>query len=143
MKCGPTTLDIKPIMINNIEYANQITKLENKEGLQIKLIEKKPKENIYFIYEAETSKIIKDIKFLSFCENIDEMIEILNKIFFEEKAKVEEKEGKYYIELKFELMGIPKTSKIEIIKNEPKNPIVELNEKIKIIEINLKFYQNK
>jgi len=54
------------------------------------------------------------------------------------KVKFEEEEGKYYIELEFEAMGKTKISTLELTKFEPKDPIIELNDKIKNIENDIK-----
>jgi len=122
------------ISINDSEYLYSILKLEKEEGIKIKLIESTPKTNIYYEYEALTSELTKNIKVLLLCENLDEMIIILKTAFNEGKAKFIEKEEKYYIELTFEAMGKSKTSSIQFIKYEPKDPMTELIDKIKTIE---------
>lgn len=69
-KVTPTVDELKPsIMINDLEYTYSIKKLEDKEGLIIKLSELIPKTNIYYVYEVEASKLITDIKLLSICED--------------------------------------------------------------------------
>ena len=68
------------------------------------------------------------------------MITTLKSSFNEGKAKFIEKEEKYYIELTFEAMGKSKTSLIQFIKYEPKDPMTEMNDKIKT---NVKIYQKK
>ena len=66
------------------------------------------------------------------------MICILKAFFDEGKNKFIEKEGKYYIELKFEGKRISKTSQIELLKLIVKVPITQLSDRIKIIENNYK-----
>ena len=122
------------ISINGSEYLYSILKLDKEEGIKIKLFESTPKTNIYYEYEASTSELTKNIKILLLCENLDEMISILKSAFNEGKAKFIEKEEKYYIELTFEAIGKSKTSLIQFIKYEPKDPMTEINDKIKAIE---------
>ena len=122
------------ISINDSEYLYSILKLDKEEGIKIKLYEATPKTNIYYEYEGLTSELTKNIKILLLCENLDEMITTLKSSFNEGKAKFIEKEEKYYIELTFEAMGKSKTSLIQFIKYEPKDPMTEMNDKIKTIE---------
>jgi hypothetical protein len=122
------------ININDSQYLYSILKLDKEEGIKIKLFESKPKTNIYYEYEGSISELTKNIKILLLCENLDEIITTLKAAFDEGKAKFVEKEEKYYIELSFEAMGKSKISTIQLTKYEPKDPITELNDKIKKIE---------
>ena len=75
------------ITIDNSDYTYSISKLENEEGIIIKLVESNPKANIFFTYEALTEQLIKDIKILYTCESIEEMILSLKEVFSNGKAK--------------------------------------------------------
>lgn len=82
---------------------------------------------------------MKDIKFLSLCEDVEEMINSLKEIFEQGNAEVEEKEEKFFLELK--LIGIAKKCVIELSKNEeevpkPEEPKSEIIEKINRLEKN-------
>jgi len=83
---------VKNISIEEIEYKYTIDKMKNKDGISITLSEVKPDKNITFTYQASSEKIIKDIKLLSMCENLDEQIELLKDIFNEDKIEVKKKE---------------------------------------------------
>ena len=49
IKEAPTTIGAKShIMINEVKYTYSIKKLEDKEGVIIKLLELNPKTNIYY-----------------------------------------------------------------------------------------------
>ncbi len=105
------TLENIGIYINGISYSYLVSKSEkDKEKLIIKLYDPTPKSKIYFIYESDFSKIKKDIKFLEFCENLDEIIVCLNDIFNKGNAQVEDNHGEYYLKLKFIISGITKSS---------------------------------
>ena len=77
IKGAPPNIKPNSNMIDNIEYTYSIRKIEDKEGVTIKLFEINPKTNIYYLYEAETSNITKDIKVLANCEDVEEMINVL------------------------------------------------------------------
>ena len=133
-KVTPTVDELKPsIMINDLEYTYSIKKLEDKEGLIIKLSELIPKTNIYYVYEVEASKLITDIKLLSICEDIEDMINTLEDIFLKGNAIFIEEENKYYIKLIFSGLGKKRISKIELTKHVPKeskDQLTDLNDKI-------------
>ena len=131
----PAKEEEKKIIINENEYSYLISKSDKNDSLTIKLFESTPKTNIYFLYEAPISKLIKDIKLLSICENVEEMINSLNEVFNQGNAKFEENDGKYYLELQFSGLGISKKSVIELIKYESKKPMT-LEERIKALETN-------
>ena len=118
----PITEDQKTILINEINYSYLIEKaeLENEESIKIKLFSYEKKSNFYFTYESQVSKIVKDIKILSLCEDAEEMINSLKEIFMQGHAKVEEKEEKFFLELK--LVGIAKKCVIELTKKEEEVP---------------------
>ena len=122
------------IMIKDIEYTYSISKLKDKEGIIIKLNELKPKTNIYYLYQAEKAKLTQDIKAFLMFEDIKEMITTLKDIFEEGNVKFEEKEDKYFLEMKFVIENKEKTSKIELNKYEQKDKLTELNEKMQILE---------
>ena len=137
--CGPTLQDItSPITINGIEYFYSISKLKKGEGLKIKLFESKPKTNIYYEYEAATSELTNEIKFLLLCEDLDEMIIALKTAFNEGRAKYLEENQKCYIEFQFEAMGKSKKNKIEFKKLVQKDPITELKETITLMQTDYK-----
>ena len=125
------------IIINEIEYSYLISKSEDNDSLTIKLYESIPKTNIYFLYQAQKSKLIKDIAVLSlYDDNIEAMITSLNEVFAQGNAKFEEMSGKYFLKLKFGEIDILKKSVIELIKCEPVDPIIDLKNRIKVLETN-------
>ena len=126
------------LKINDLDYSYSISKLEKVEGIKIKLFESKPKTNIYYEYEATTSELTNNIKFLLLCEDLDEMVSTLKEAFDKGHVKFLEETGKYYIELQFEAMGKSKIHKIEFIKYEPKDPLTELSDKIITIQNDIK-----
>ena len=85
--------NIKYITIKGVEYKYLITKMENEDGISIKLSEVKPDKNITFDYHSLAKKISEDIKFLSLCDNIEEMINSLYDMINKGKVTVEEKKG--------------------------------------------------
>lgn len=104
---GPITPDDQSIIIDGQKYIYSINKSEtNENSLIIKLYDKDGKSEIFFTYEAQIDKLTKDIKFLSLCESLDEMIESLKEIFSQRKVKVILIEGEYNLEL--EINGIIK-----------------------------------
>ena len=125
------------IIINEIEYSYLISKSEDNDSLTIKLYESIPKTNIYFLYQAQKSKLKKDIAVLSlYDDNIEAMITSLNEVFSQGNAKFEEMSGKYFLKLKFGEIDILKKSVIELIKCEPVDPIIDLKNRIKVLETN-------
>ena len=65
----------RTIKIEGVEYAYSINQVQEEEKLVlITLSEEKPDKNITFTYKAWEKKLIKDIKLLSACDNIEEMI---------------------------------------------------------------------
>ena len=129
------TEEEKGIFINGQKYSYSISKSENKEeAIIIKLYDSSQKSNIYFTYEATFEKLTKDIKFLTLCENLDEMITSLNNIFSMGNAKVEENNGNFNLELKFIGSGIIKKSFVQLNKYESKEYKNELEIKIKTLE---------
>ena len=135
----------KGILIKGINYSYSILKSENdKESLIIKLNDPSQRSNIYFTYEAPTSKLIKDIKFLSLCDGLDEMIDSLYDVFNQGNAFVEEKDGEYSLE--FKVSGIKKKCIIQLIKHQieqPKEGKNELEDKIDKLEDKYKDLLNK
>ena len=68
------------------------------------------------------------------------MIISLNNVFSLGNAKVEEKNGNYFLELKFVVTGIAKKSIIQLIEHDPEKPKSVLEIKINIMNylINMK-----
>ena len=123
------------IFINGIKYSYLITKSEKeKKSLIVKLYDAKNNQKNNFTYEATVQKIIKDIKFLSLCDNLDEMIISLNNAFSLGNAKVEENHGNYYLELTFIANKISKKSLIPLTKHDLEKPKYELENKIDKLE---------
>ena len=137
----------KGILINGIKYSYSITKSENEEeSLIIKLYEPNEKSDIYFTYAAPLQKLNKDIKFLSLCENIDEMIVSLKEVFSQGNATVEEEHGEYNMVFKVSGFGIKKKCFIQLTKHEieqAKKPTNESVVKINKIENKINDLYNK
>ena len=142
---GPIFPENQGILIGDVKYSYSITKSEsNEESLIIKLIDPSQKSNIYFTYEAPMEQLIKEIKFLSLCESLDEMIESLQDVFSQGNVFVEKKDGVYNME--FKVSGIKKKCIIQLTKNEieqPKEPENEIESKINKLEKNYKDLYNK
>ena len=142
---GPIFPENQGILIGDVKYSYSITKSEsNEESLIIKLIDPSQKSNIYFTYEAPMEQLIKEIKFLSLCESLDEMIESLQDVFSQGNVFVEKKDGVYNMEFKVSL--IKKKCIIQLTKNEieqPKEPENEIESKINKLEKNYKDLYNK
>ena len=144
MAPNPLIQEKNQILIKGINYSYSIEKSENEEeeSIKLKLFSPSKKSNFYFTYECPTSKIVKDIKFLAVCEETNEMIDYLKEIFVGGNAKVEEKEEKFYLELKIGIGQKEKKAVIELTKNEeeiiPKEPKDEILEKIEKLEKNYK-----
>ena len=117
--------------IDGLEY--DIIKVDD-EGIKIKVFEPKNNE-IYYEYQASKSKLKEDIQILVNCEDLNEMISTIERIFNEGKAKFFEENIKHFIELQFEIMGVSKKNKIELIKHDFKS---DLNNRINIIENDIK-----
>lgn len=129
VQSAPVTQENKGILINGIHYSYSITKSENEEeSLIIKLYEPEQKSNLYFTYEASTEKISKDIKFLSICEDREEMIASLNEAFSQGNVQVEEKDEVYNMEFKVSGFGIKKKCIIQLTKHEIEQPKEQIKE---------------
>ena len=123
------------IFINGIKYLYSINKLNKEEGsLIIKLYNSNNKEDIFFTYEAGIQKLIKDIKFLSSFENLDEMITSLRAIFSYGNAKVEVNHEEYKLILNLTLTGIPKKYFVQLTKHESVKPKNESKDKFEELE---------
>ena len=131
---GPITPGDKGIYIEQIKYIYSITKSkEDKDSLKIKLYD-----------PTQKSKLIKEIKFLSLYENIDEMIDSLERIFTKGNVRVEVKDGLYNMELK--LTDVKKSYVIQLTRYEiePSNKAkIELEDKINKLENKYKDLFNK
>ena len=149
MAPNPLIQEKNQILIKGINYSYSIEKSKNEEeeSIKLKLFSPSKKSNFYFTYECPTSKIVKDIKFLAVCEETNEMIDYLKEIFVGGNAKVEEKEEKFYLELKIGIGKKEKKAVIELTKNEeeiiPKEPRDEILEKIEKLEKNYKILLEK
>ena len=146
-KSAPTP-ENQGILINDMKYSYSITKSESNEGsLLIKLFEPNEKSNMYFTYEAPMEQLTKEMKFLSICETLDEMIEYLLDAFSQGNANVEEKDGVYNLE--FKVSGIKKKFAVQLTKHEIEQPQSEeepksgLESKIDKLEKNYKDLYNK
>ena len=117
----------KGILIDQIFYEYSLTKSEDgKDSLLIKLYDPNNISNFYFSYEASYQQLIKDIKFLAICEDLDEIIDSLKEIFSQGNVEVEEKDGEYNLE--FKVVGIKKKCFIQLTKNEIEIPKVAKND---------------
>ena len=139
------TSDYNGIYINGIKCKYSITKSEKeKDSLIIKLFDPTNQSNSYYSYESSYEHIIKDIKFLSMYENIDEIIDSLEEIFSKGNIEVHEKDGIFNLELK--LIGIKKKCLIELTKHEiekPKEPKSEIEKEIYELEKKFKDLLNQ
>ena len=91
----------RTIKIEGVEYAYSINQVQEEEKLVlITLSEEKPHKNITFTYKASEKKLIKDIKLLSVCDNVEEMISELMDIFNNDEISVEKKDEKYFMKIK-------------------------------------------
>ena len=68
---APPTKGSSTINIEGIEYTYTIKKDEKENEISIQLSEEKPDKYITFMFRASTEKIVKSIKALILCENID------------------------------------------------------------------------
>ena len=86
------------------------------------------------MFRASTEKIVKSIKALILCENIDEMIISLQDMFNKGNITVEKKDEKYIMKIEATSFGKKVKYEIELEKNEP---VIDENTKIlnKIKEI--------
>ena len=150
---APPMIGSKTINIEGADYKYAIKKDEKEKEIIIQLSEAKPDKYITFMFRSSTEKIVKTIKALFMCDNINEMITSLKDIFRSGKIIVEKIDEKYI--MKIEVTGFGKTSKyeLELEKNEPViddntkilNKLKEIDEKYKEIkeEINNIKNQNK
>ena len=114
---------INGLYINGIKYSYSISKLDyDKESLIIKLYDSNDISNIIFIYKGDVPKLKKDIQFLEFCEDLDDIIANLDDIFINGNAQFEENNGEYNLILKSTESGISESSNsnIKLIKLEKK-----------------------
>jgi len=131
------------IYINGIKYFYSISK-SDKEKLIIKLYDATNKINIYYSYSGDIAKLKRDIRFLDFCENLNDIISCLNDIFNKGNAQVDKIEGKYYLQLKYIESGINISSTIQLFKHDNKNEDNnEIEDRINKIENDYKELYNK
>ena len=88
---APPMIGAKTINIEGADYKYTIKKDEKENEIIIQLSEEKPDKYITFMFRASTEKIVKSIKALILCENIDEMIISLQDIFNKGNITVEKK----------------------------------------------------
>ena len=100
-------------------YIYAIKKDEKENEIIIQLSEAKPDKYITFMYRSSTEKIVKDIKALFLCENIDEMIISLHDMFNKGNITKEKKDEKYIMKIQATVFGIKINYEIEFEKNEP------------------------
>jgi len=141
-----TTPEFIGIYINGIKYNYSLTKKEEKEkdSLIIKLFDPTGESKYYFSYESPYEKVIKDIKFLSIYESIDEIIDSLEEIFSKGNIEIHEKDGIYNLELK--LIGIKKKCFIQLTRQvieKPKEPKSEIEKEIYELEKKFKDLLNQ
>ena len=153
---------INGLYINGIKYSYSISKLDyDKESLIIKLYDSNDISNIIYIYKGDMPKLKKDIQFLEFCKDLDDIIANLNDIFINGNAQFEENNCEYNLILKSKESEISESSKIKLIKldkeNEEKfeledkinklqndyNELYDKYEELKIIKENETKYKNK
>ncbi len=124
---APPTTGSSSIIIEGVEYAYTIKKDEKENEIIIQLSEEKPDKYITFMFKASTEKIVKTIKVLFACENIDEMIVSLHDIFINGNITVEKKDEKYIMKIEATSFGKKVKYEIELEKNEP---VIDENTKI-------------
>ena len=124
---APPTTGSSSIIIEGVEYAYTIKKDEKENEIIIQLSEEKPDKYITFMYRASSEKIFKTIKVLFVCENIDEMIILLQDIFSNGKIIVGKKDEKYIMKIEVAILGKTSKYELELEKNEP---VIDENTKI-------------
>ena len=94
------------------------------------------------MYRSSTEKIVKTIKVLFVCENIDEMIISLQDMFNKGNIIVEKKDEKYIMKIEATSFGKKVKYELELEKNEP---VIDDNTKIlnKIKEIDENYQKIK
>lgn len=129
----PITLDLNSIEINGSKYLYSIEKLDEEEGISIKL-ELEKNKNFYYLYKASKEQIINDIKILFLCQDLNHMIRTIEDVFNKKKVKISQTnkmilEFNRYLnqEQKFEIM---------LEKHEPADILDDLNDKIYNLEKN-------
>ena len=139
---APPTTGSSSIIIEGVEYAYTIKKDEKENEIIIQLSEEKPDKYITFMFRASTEKIVKSIKALILCENIDEMIISLQDMFNKGNITVEKKDEKYIMKIEATSFGKKVKYEIELEKNEP---VIDENTKIlnKIKEIDKNYKKIK
>ena len=139
---APTIKGEKTINIEDTDFIYEISKTENEEGITIKLSGENPDKRITFIYQAKTEKIVKDIKALIICDNIEEIITSLQEIFNTGKIEVIKEEEKYV--MKIEVSAFGKVSKYQLLLEKTEELIDEKESlKKKISELEYKYNEIK
>ena len=130
----PPTPKLQTIEIKGSAFNYLIKKMDKKEGISIKFTEETPNKNVYYTYEAEMDKLIKDIKILYLCKNIDDMIQSLEETFDKGNVRIINRKNKLIMVLEFVGLGITK-SEVELEEHECNNPISYLTDKIKDLDV--------
>ena len=115
---APPMIGSKTINIEGADYKYTIKKDEKENEIIIQLSEEKPDKYITFMFRASTEKIVKSIKALILCENIDEMIISLQDMFNKGNITVEKKDEKYIMKLEVTVFGKASKYELELEKNE-------------------------
>ena len=129
------TWEEQGIYINGIKYLYSINLSDKKkDSLTIKLYNPKEKPDLYYIYESHISKIKEEVEFLSSYNNLEEIIDSLNRVFSEGNIKAKEKNGELILELKECESELEKIGKIKLIRSDINQSKNELEEKIETLE---------
>ena len=129
------TWEEQGIYINGIKYLYSINPSDKKkDSLTIKLYNPKEKPELYYIYESHISKIKEEVEFFSSYNNLEEIIDSLNRVFSEGNIKAKEKNGELILELKECESELEKIGKIKLIRSDINQSKNELEEKIETLE---------
>ena len=129
------TWEEQGIYINGIKYLYSINPSDKKkDSLTIKLYNPKDKSDLYYICEYHISKIKEEVEFLSSHNNLEEIIDSLNRVFSEGNIKTKEKNGELILELKECESELEKIGIIKLIRSDINQSKNELEEKIETLE---------
>ena len=129
------TWEEQGIYINGIKYLYSINLSDKKnDSITIKLYNPKEKSDLYYICESHISKIKEEVEFLSSYNNLEEIIDSLNRVFSEGNIKAKEKNGELILELKECESELEKIGIIKLIRSDINQSKNELEEKIETLE---------
>jgi len=133
------------LYINGIKYSFSISKLDyDKESFIIKLYDSNNESKVIYIYKGDMTTIKKDIQFLEFCEDLDDIITNLNDLFINGHFQFEENNGEYYLIFKLIESETSESSNIRLIKLDKENEEkFILEDKINKLENDYKELYNK